>query len=99
MKGGKPVSEHKALQILNAFDGERSKFRYWNDEFLNELAQVKPVYRQSFKFLNKKFETLDGVMPEEENEDILRILNCRLTADQYARASQERKQVDDAKGT
>ena len=30
--GGKPVSEHKAIQHLRNFAGDRSKFREWNEK-------------------------------------------------------------------
>ena len=30
--GGKPVSEHKAIQQLRNFAGDRSKFREWNEK-------------------------------------------------------------------
>ena len=38
--GGKPVSEHKAIQQLRNFAGDRSKFREWNEKLLNALGQV-----------------------------------------------------------
>ena len=36
--GHKPVSEHKAVQQLKSFTGDRSKFREWNETLLNALA-------------------------------------------------------------
>ena len=38
--GQKPVSEHKAIQQLKGFAGDRSKFREWNEKLLNALGQV-----------------------------------------------------------
>eukprot|EP00959_Pyramimonas_sp_CCMP1952_P461240 9481258-Pyramimonas_sp.AAC.5 len=73
----KPISEYKALQALKTFNGERAKFRDWNDKLLNALAQVKPSYRPALKMLSKKLETLEGVIPEEDEDDVIRIMNGR----------------------
>ena len=94
---GKP-SEYKAFQALKNFTGERSKFRDWNDKFLNALAQVKPSYRQVMKLLNKKLGTLDGCIPEQDEDDIIKIMSGRLTADEYMNASQGKCDEDDNKG-
>ena len=40
-RGHKPVSEHKAVQQLKSFTGDRAKFREWNEKLLNALAQVE----------------------------------------------------------
>ena len=47
--GHKPVSEHKAVQQLKSFTGDRSKFREWNGKLLNALAQVDVKKSQSFE--------------------------------------------------
>ena len=100
-KGGsafsKPISEYKALQSLPIFNSERNKFRDWNDKLINALAQVNPGYRQAIKFLNKKLESMDGVIPEDNGEDLVKVMNGKLTQDEYDRASQSRKDNDDLK--
>ena len=96
--GGKPISEYKALQILGLFKGERKEFREWNDKLLNALAQVKYDYRDAMKNLNKKLETMDGVIPSEDAEDLQRILNGRLTLNEYAQASPATQAIEDNKG-
>ena len=93
----KPVSEYKAMQQLKSFAGERSKFREWNEKLLNALAQVNACYRKALKNLNSKLETMDGVLDEDE-DDMTRILNDRLTANEYAKASPVKKKQDDDKG-
>ena len=93
----KPVSEYKAMQQLKAFAGERSKFREWNEKLLNALAQVNPCYRKALKNLNNKLETMDGVLDEDE-DDLARILNDRLTAQEYVKASKAKQDQDEAKG-
>ena len=85
------------MQGVKGFNGERSKFRGWNDKLVNALAQVTPEYRQAIKFLNKKLETIDGIITDDNPVDILKVMNGRLTADEYNRASADRKQADDAK--
>ena len=80
------------------FNGERAKFRDWNDKLLNALAQVKPGYRPALKMLNKKLETLEGVIPEEDEDDIIRIMNGRLTAYEFMKASQAKQKEDEDKG-
>ena len=77
--GHKPVSEHKAIQQLKSFTGDRSKFREWNEKLLNALAQVDVRNRKVLKTLNKKLETLDGALQDTDDEDLCRILNGRLT--------------------
>ena len=93
----KPVSEYKAMQQLKSFAGERSKFREWNEKLLNALAQVNAGYRKALKNLNSKLETMDGVLDEDE-DDLARILNDRLTANEYAKASPVKQKQDDDKG-
>ena len=45
--GGKPVSEHKAIQQLKNFSGDRSKSREWNEKLLNALGQVNVRNRKA----------------------------------------------------
>merc|ERR1712115_685310 len=68
----KPVSEYKALQNLKPFTGDRSKFREWNDKLVNALAQVQPHYRDAIKNLNKKLDTLEGIISNEHEEDVIK---------------------------
>ena len=96
--GGKPISEFKALQALSAFKGERKEFREWNDKLLNALAQVKHGYRDAMKYLNKKLEAMDGVIPDDDSDDLLRILNNRMTMMEYQRADATRRQYEDSRG-
>ena len=91
------MSEYKAMQHLKAFGGERSSFREWNEKLLNALAQVNASYRRALKNLNSKLETMDGVLDEDE-DDLARILNDRLTALEYVKASPVKQQQDDDKG-
>ena len=71
--GHKPVSEHKAVQQLKNFTGDRSKFREWNEKLLNALAQVDVRNRKVLKTLNKKLETLDGTLQDTDDDDLCRI--------------------------
>ena len=48
--GQKPVSEHKAIQQLKGFTGDRSKFREWNEKLLNALGQVNVKNRKALKY-------------------------------------------------
>ena len=50
--GQKPVSEHKAIQQLKGFTGDRSRFREWNEKLLNALGQVNVKNRQALKYLS-----------------------------------------------
>ena len=93
----KPVSEYKAMQQLKTFSGERSKFREWNEKLLNALAQVNAGYRKALKNLNNKLETMDGVLDEDE-DDLTRILNDRLTANEYDKATSVKQKQDDDRG-
>ena len=93
----KPVSEYKAMQQLKSFAGERGKFREWNEKLLNALAQVNAGYRKALKNLNSKLETMDGILDEDE-DDIARILNDRLTASEYSKSSLVKQTQDDNKG-
>ena len=45
--GQKPVSEHKAIQQLRNVTGDRTKFREWNEKFLNALSQVNMKNRKA----------------------------------------------------
>ena len=38
--GQKPVSEHKAIQQLKGFAGDRTRFREWNEKLLNALGHT-----------------------------------------------------------
>ena len=93
----KPVSEFKAVQQLKAFAGDRSKFREWNEKLLNALAQVNSGYRQALKNLNNKLDTTGGMLDEDE-DDLERIMNGKLTADEYAKAIAVNQRVDYDKG-
>ena len=53
--GHKPVSEHKAVQQLKSFTGDRSKFREWNEKLLNALAQVDVRNRKVLKTQTKSW--------------------------------------------
>ena len=96
-KFSKPVSEFKAIQQLKPFNGDRSKFREWNDKLINALAQVKPCYRVAIKNLNTKLENMEGVLDDDE-EDLIRILNNRLTVEERKKAMMPVIEADDAKG-
>ena len=96
--GRRPVSESKAVQALKVFTGDRSKFREWNEKTLNALAQVNPKNRKAMKFLNNKLESMDGEVTELDGEDLLRVMNDRLTDNEYRKASDERQMEDDDKG-
>ena len=96
--GHKPVSEHKAVQHLKGFTGDRRKFREWNEKLLNALAQVDVRNRKVLKTLNKKLETLDGALQDTDDEDLCRILNDRLTQSEYRVASPAERTIDDNKG-
>ena len=50
------------------------------------------------KLLNKKLGTLDGIIPEQDEDDIIKIMSGRLTADEYMKASQGKRDEDDNKG-
>ena len=43
-------------------------------------------------------ETLDGIIAEQDEDDIIKIMNGRLTADEYMKASQLKRDEDDHKG-
>ena len=96
--GGKPISEFKALQNLKSFKGDRKEFREWNEKLLNALAQVKHDYRTAVKNLNRKLEAMDGIIPDDDSDDLLNILNGRLTRLEYQKATPARQQVEDSKG-
>ena len=85
------------MQQLKSFTGERGKFREWNEKLLNALAQVHSGYRKALKNLNSKLETMDGVFDEDE-DDIARIMNDRLTAADYNKAPALKQLADDDKG-
>ena len=91
------MSEYKAMQQLKAFTGERGKFRQWNEKLLNAVAQVNAGYRKALKNLNSKLETMDGALDEDE-DDLTRILNDRLTANEYSKATSVKQKQDDDKG-
>ena len=59
---GKPVSEHKAIQQLNNFIGDRAKFREWNEKLLNALGQVNVKNRRALEYISPELETLDGAL-------------------------------------
>ena len=97
--GQKPVSEHKAIQQLKGFAGDRTKFREWNEKLLNALGQVNVRNRKALKHLNSKLETLDGALKDVDDDDMVRILNNRLTQEEYDnKASAAERLVDDNKG-
>ena len=50
------------------------------------------------KNLGKKLDTLEGIVSNEYQEDIIKVLNDRLTNSEYARASPSAKQADVDKG-
>ena len=92
--GCKPVDEHEALQSLDSFHGDRVKFREWNDKLSNAMAQVRPSYGRAIKHLSKQLETLDGVIPDDEEEDVVKHMNGRSTAAECAKASTRKRQDD-----
>ena len=65
---------------------------------MNALAQVQPHYRDAIKNLNKKLDTLEGIISNEHEEDVIKVLNDRLTTSEYARATVPAKQADADKG-
>ena len=54
--------------------------------------------RKAFKLLNSKLETLDGALKEQDDDDMVRILNCRLTQAEYDNAVDADRVMDDNKG-
>ena len=52
----------------------------------------------AIKNLNKKLESMDGVIPDDNSDDLQRILNGRLTRLEYNAASQARQVHEDSKG-
>ena len=93
------MSEHKAIQQLKGFTGDRSRFREWNEKLLNALGQVNVKNRKALKYLNSKLETLDGALKDVDDDDMVRILNNRLTQEEYdSKASAAERLVDDNKG-
>ena len=70
--GQKQASEHKAIQQLKNFGGDRSKFRKWNENLLNALGQVNVKNRRAFKYLNAKFHALDGALQDQDDDDMAR---------------------------
>ena len=50
------------------------------------------------KNLNNKLETMDGAIPEGEENDFSRIMNGRVTLNEYQKASRAAIEADDAKG-
>ena len=92
------MSEHKAIQQLKGFTGDRSRFREWNEKLLNALGQVNVRNRKALKHLNSKLETLDGALKEQDDEDMVRILNCRLTQAEYEKVNAADRFTDDNKG-
>ena len=95
---GSQVREYKAIQQLHTFSGDRTKFREWNEKLLNSLAQVKHGYRKPLKNLNNKLDTMDGAIPEEEADGFVRLMNGRLTLNEYQKASRTAREADDARG-
>ena len=65
---------------------------------MNALGQVHIGNRKALKFLNSKLESLDGALNETDEDDIVRILNGRLTQDEYDSAPRADKVTDDKKG-
>ena len=92
------MSEHKAIQQLKGFTGDRTKFREWNEKLLNALGQVNVKNRKALKYLNAKLETLDGALKEQDDDDMVRILNSRLTQEEYDKASAADRTSDENKG-
>ena len=92
------MSEHKAIQQLKGFTGDRTKFREWNEKLLNALGQVNVKNRKALKYLNSKLETFDGALKEQDDEDMVRILNGRLTQAEYDVAGAADRVTDDNKG-
>ena len=85
------------MQQLQAFAGDRSKSREWNEKLLNALARVNSGCRKALNNLNNKLETMDGVLDEDE-DDLERIMDGRLTAGEYSKAGAVGKHDDDDKG-
>ena len=83
---------------MKKFTGDRAKFREWNEKLLNALGQVNVENRKALKYLNSKLETLDGPLKEQDDDDMVRILNCRLTQAGYDRAAPADRVIDDNKG-
>ena len=54
--------------------------------------------RKALKYLNSKLETLDGALKDVDDDDMVRILNCRLTQEEYDKASAADRLMDDNKG-
>ena len=85
------------MQQFKSCNGERGKFREWNEKLLNALAQVHSVYRKALKNFNSKLETMDGVLDEDEDDTAI-IMNVRLTAAEYNKAPAVKQLADDDKG-
>ena len=43
--------------------------------------------RKALKYLNAKLETLGGALQEQDDDDMVRILNSRLTQEEYDKAN------------
>ena len=65
----------------------------------NALGQVNVKNRKALKYLNSKLETLDGELKDVDEDDMVRILNNRLTQEEYdSKASAAERLADDNKG-
>ena len=54
---------------------------------MNALSQVNVKNRKALKFLNTKLETLDSALQDQDEDDMVRILNSRLSQDAYVKVS------------
>ena len=92
------MSEHKAIQQLKNFTGDRTKFREWNGKLLNAFGKVNVKNWKALKYRNSKFETLDGAQKEQDDDDMVRIFYSRLTQYECNKANSADRLTDDNKG-
>ena len=62
---------------------------------MNAFGQVNMKKRKALKDLNSKLDTLDGALKEQDDDDMVRILNSRLTQEEYDKASAADRLTDD----
>ena len=51
--GRKPISEFKVIQNVTPLLEDKSKFRDWNQKFINAMGQVDPAYESAIKNIMK----------------------------------------------
>ena len=54
--------------------------------------------RRAFQYLNAELETFDGALQDQDDDDMVGILNSRLTQEGYEKVSAADRIMDDNKG-